>query len=141
MNRWALAVALGAAAAAVALACGTGAIGVGACKQIEQARCNQLPNCPKIPSPDTPYGSPVDECIRYYDIDCLHGLSVATNPSSSEVSECVAAINEMPTNCAVLATPQLADACAWLVPPADVDAGDAAAEAAAEASVDAGESD
>ena len=140
MNRWALAVALGAAAAAVALACTTGAVGVAACKQIERARCNRLPSCSGIQSPDTPYGSPVDECIRYYDIDCLHGLAIAENPSSSEITACVDAINN--GDCGVVAKPQqAADACGWLVPPADVDASDAAPEAAVEASVDAGESD
>ena len=119
-----LALALG--LAPIVGACGSSAVGVGACKSIEEARCNQVPNCPNVQvSPPLWYttGSAVDACIRYYDTACLHGLSVGTNPSSSEVSLCVDAING--NGCNVVASPQVDPACAWLVPPVvEDDAGD-----------------
>src|ERR1700689_3099764 len=100
-----LAVALG--LAPVAGACGSSAGGVDAGKSIEQARCNQVPNCPNIQvSPPLWYttGSAVDACIRYYDTACLHGLSVGTNPASGDVTQCVNAINS--NGCEVVASPQ-----------------------------------
>jgi hypothetical protein len=121
-----LALALG--IAPVAGACGSAGVGVNACKTIEQARCRQVPSCPNVEvAPPDWYtsGSAVDACIRYYDTECLHGLSNATNPSSLEVSQCVAAIN---ASCDVVAAPQASPSCSWLVPPQDEDAGDAATD-------------
>jgi hypothetical protein len=117
-----LALALG--LAPVAGACGSNATGVGACKSIEEARCKQVPNCPNVTvSPPLWYttGSGVDACIRYYDTACLHGLSVGTDPGTSDVSLCVQAING---SCATVAEPQSDPACAWLIPPVEEDAGD-----------------
>jgi hypothetical protein len=117
-----LAVVLG--LATVVAACGSDANGVDACKSIEEARCRQVPNCPNVAvSPPLWYttGSAVDACIRYYDTACQHGLSIGSNPSTSEVSTCVQAIN---TSCATVAAPETDPNCAWLIPPAEEDAGD-----------------
>jgi hypothetical protein len=124
MRRLLLLLALGLRLAPVASACGSRAVGVGACKTIEEARCNQVPNCPNVTiAPPLWYttGSAVDACIRYYDTACLHGLSVGSTPGTSDVNLCVDAIN---ASCATVATPQDDPRCAWLIPPADVDAGD-----------------
>jgi hypothetical protein len=107
-------------------ACGSSAVGVSACKSIEEARCNQIPSCPNIQiSPPLWYttGSAADACIRYYDTACEHGLSIGSNPAASDVNSCVAAIQ---SSCATVAEPQTDPNCAWLVPPAVVedDAGD-----------------
>jgi hypothetical protein len=119
-----LALALG--LAPIAGACGSSATGVDACKSIEEARCNQVPNCPNVEvSPPLWYttGSATDACIRYYDTACLHGLSVGTNPSASDLKLCVDDINS--GNCATVAEPQTDPNCAWLVPPTvEDDAGD-----------------
>ena len=124
MPRLPLLLALALGLAPVAGACGSSATGVAACKSIEEARCRQVPNCPNVEvSPPLWYttGSAVDACIRYYDTACLHGLSIGTDPGSANVSSCVAAINN---SCATVATPQDDPSCAWLIPPAEEDAGD-----------------
>src|ERR1700684_4578622 len=90
-----LAVALG--LAPVAGACGSSAVGVSACKSIEEARCNQVPNCPNVQvSPPLWYttGPAVEPCVRYYDTACAHGLSIGTNPSTADLSGCLDAINQ-----------------------------------------------
>jgi hypothetical protein len=123
------------AVAPVVAACGSSATGVGACKSIEEARCRQLPSCPSIQvSPPLWFtsGSAVDACIRYYDTACFHGLSIGTDPGSTNVNACVSAIDNH--GCGVVAAPETDPACAWLVPPAQVDAGEAAdADAAIDA--------
>jgi hypothetical protein len=125
--RWIVVLVFGGATVGVVLACGSKAVGVGACRQIEEARCNRAPSCPGISlgSLNTPPGvNPVEECIQYYDIDCLHGLATGTSPTQAQLSACLAAINNG-DDCAAVAEPQEAGACAWLVPPADIDASDA----------------
>ena len=105
--------------------CSSNAQGVDACKSIEQARCNQIPNCPNVSvSPPIWFtsGTAVDACLRYYDTACGHGLSIGSNPSTSDVNACVGAINA--NGCGVVAAPESDPSCAWLVPPADEDAGD-----------------
>lgn len=127
MRRGPLALLLALAAAGVAVlgaGCGSSGQGVDACKSIEEARCRQVPNCPNVTvSPPIWYtsGSAVDACLRYYDTACGHGLSIGSNPSTSDVNACVSAINN---SCAVVATPQSDPSCTWLVPPADDDAGE-----------------
>jgi hypothetical protein len=102
--------------------CSTGAVGVDACKQIEEARCRMAPSCPNVSLArlNNPAGSDVDACIRYYDIDCLHGLAIGSEPSTDQLSQCLAAIKA--DGCSVVAEPQSDPFCAWLVPPADQDA-------------------
>jgi hypothetical protein len=87
--RWGVALA---AAMVAGAGCGTSAVGVDACKQIEGARCRRAPACGvSLEPPYSTNGSDVDECIRYYDVACLHGLAVA-DPGAAAVSACVAAI-------------------------------------------------
>jgi hypothetical protein len=104
------------------------------CKTIEEARCNAAAKCSstvQLTPPYTTNGSDVDACIRYYDVACLHGLAVS-DVSGAQVSACVAAISA-PGACAIVANPELAPKCSWLIPPntpppdaSDGEAGDAA---------------
>ncbi len=59
-------------------ACGNDAVGVEACRTIEEARCKRAPQCGvdmSVPvHRDTP-SHDVDACIRYYNDACLHGLA------------------------------------------------------------------
>lgn len=96
-------------------ACGNDAVGVNACRQIEGARCRRAAQCPGI-SLEPPYhtsGSDVDECIRYYDVACLHGLAVS-DPGGAAVNDCISAIYDGP--CQVVASPASDSHCAWLAP-------------------------
>ena len=121
----ALAIALAPLAAA---GCGTSANGVGVCKQIEEARCTRAYNhCQGTDASDIsltpPYytsGNAEQACIRYYDTACLNGLAVA-NPNSTEVNDCLAAING--GTCAIVETPWNDSRCAWLIPPNTPEAG------------------
>ncbi|GEM_PF-750962 len=67
--------------------CGTKAVGVEACRSIEQARCEAVASCP------SPYGvEDVAACQRFYRDHCLHGLDVDDEPSDTAVARCVAAV-------------------------------------------------
>ena len=126
------------AGAVVFGACGTDAIGVDACRQIEQARCEQAPACGiSLEPPYHASGTDVAECIRAYDIACLHGLASGSDPGPIAVRACVVAIQSAPTtgSCSVVAVPASASACAWLVPNSAV--GDASSESVADAGTDA----
>jgi hypothetical protein len=120
----------------VAAGCGTDAVGVQACRQIQEARCQQAPACGISLQP--PYhgnGSDVDACIRFYNDQCLHGLASGADPGPIAVNKCVAAINQAPAGggCSVVLSPQTADACAWLAPNSssgDASASDSPANAA-----------
>ena len=125
-----IAIALG--AAAVVAACGTEAQGVEACRQVEEARCRHAPGCAGIDlgvpvHADSPKGD-VDACIRFYHDACLHGL-VVQDPGGPAVQACIASING--GDCKIVAHPETAPACNWLIPPntPPADAGDAAADA------------
>ena len=124
VGAWALASALGAAA------CGTDAIGTDACRKIEQARCRKAAAaCPELGL----LGSTgVEECAQYARDRCLHGLAVP-DPGHPAVDACVSAIEQAAT-CDIVATPDVAPACAFLKPiPGPVDAGpDAPVEDAAD---------
>lgn len=63
--------------------CGTSAVGVGECRDIEQARCRAGKSCGLIDD--------VEACERYYRDHCLHGLAVKP-PGGGSVSECVRVI-------------------------------------------------
>ena len=121
------AVILFAAWAYASAGCGTDAVGVEACRQIQEARCRQAQSC-GLPV-DMPYhtsGTDVDACIRFYDDACLHGLSSGSDPGPPAVNACVDAINQAPMadgGCSIVAKPELADACSWLVPPSPPDSG------------------
>src|ERR1700678_1927054 len=109
-------------------ACGTSAIGVSVCDQIEDARCTRLGTIGHLctdPDSSTPIDflapfadatDPTPEniaaCIRFYSTACLHGLVSPDLPSTGQVNDCLAAIND--GSCAVVVDPVTADACLWL---------------------------
>jgi hypothetical protein len=126
----ALALALAPMAAA---GCGSSANGVGACKQIEEARCNRAAShCPDIQLTPPYYasGSAADACIRFYDTACLNGLEVS-GQSNSDVTNCVQAISN--GTCAIVETPWNSPSCTWLIPPNTPEAGAEAGAADADA--------
>jgi hypothetical protein len=121
---WGCAVGFGICAAG----CGTSPVGVGACKQVEEARCRRAPACGvSIQPPYSTNGSDVDECIRFYDVQCLHGLAVA-DPGANAVNACVASIESSPCN-AGLPLFETATACDWLTTLPAVEASTEASEA------------
>ncbi len=134
-----LALAVAAATAPLAAACGTDAVGVDACRQIEDARCQQAPSCNiSLQPPYHQAGSDVDACIRYYDTACLHGLASGNDPGQTAVNTCVQAIQT--GGCAVVEAPETDPACSFLIP-AGQDAAipslpqDASSDAATDASI------
>jgi hypothetical protein len=134
----ALVLAFAAAAAGLAAGCGSSAVGVDACKSVEDARCRAASACGVLLQP--PYsttGSDVDECIRFYDVACLHGLAGGSDPGPTGVNACVAAITSHPCDKGgpnLVESPQSSPACAWLVPPNTPATSDASeAEASSEA--------
>jgi hypothetical protein len=127
--------------------CGTSPVGVTACKQIEEARCKRAPACGvSLEPPYSTAGGDVNECIRFYDVACLHGLAVA-DPGADAVNACVASIETSPCD-GRLPLFETDDACAWLTnlpssdastePEAESEANDSASDAA-EAGSDASE--
>ena len=124
------------------VACGTDAIGVDACKQIEDARCHAAPACGvRLEPPYSTSGTDVEACIRFYDVACLHGLAIGSDPGPAAIRACVSAIHDHPCVARgpnLVQSPQSDPACAWLIPPAlltipeasapDATAADAAAE-------------
>jgi hypothetical protein len=134
MGRSVLVALLGLAAAiGFALACGQAANGVDACTSIEHARCNWIVQCfadsglPNygLPTPTSNFGpnglGAVDECYRFYDDACLHGLVTTITPTDTQVGSCVMAINSA-TDCNIVFNPGEADACAFLTADAGSDA-------------------
>jgi len=106
----------------LAAACGTDAVAVETCKKIEHTRCTWALACGvnlNVPVRRSKSTSPVDDCFRYYDDACLHGLPVA-DPGDAAVQACVAAINA--GDCNVVLRPEIAPECAWLIPPPDAGA-------------------
>jgi hypothetical protein len=117
-----------------ATGCGTDAVGVETCRDIEYARCEAAPNCPKLfDIPD------VDACKRFYRDQCLHGLAASHEPGAPKVRACVDAIRQAgrcaardetlaacgslhdestgaKNTCDVIQAPERLDACAFLMP-------------------------
>jgi hypothetical protein len=117
-------------------ACGTDAVGIQTCRQIEEARCRQAPACGiSLQPPYHASGSDVDECIRFYDVACLHGLASGNDPGPIAVNACLAAIHGASgSDCSVVVSPETAPACAWLGPSSGAsDASAAASSSPAEA--------
>jgi len=69
-----------------ASSCGTSAVGVDSCRDIEQARCRASASC--LDSAGSPLITDVPACERYYRDHCLHGLAVKP-PAGASVSACV----------------------------------------------------
>jgi hypothetical protein len=140
MRSWPVLLVLALAGAPVVTAgCGTDAHGVQTCQQIEEARCRaaDADKCQSIESPPPYYsnGSPVDACIRFYDVACLHGLAV-NGPLPQQVTDCVAAINS--GKCSIVENPTTDSRCSWLSP-TPVEAGAEAEAGEAGDSGDAGD--
>lgn len=123
-------------AIAIAVACGPSPVGVDTCRKIEAARCVWGPACGfdlSRPTRRSDSTSPVDDCIRYYDDACLHGLVAASDPGPTAADACVRAINA--GDCAIVRNPETASACAFLAS-APADSGADASAADADASSD-----
>src|SRR5271165_1371157 len=92
-----------------AIACGTDAVGVDACQQIQAAECQAAPACGIVLEP--PYhtsGTDIDECIRFYNDQCLHGLASGSDPGTTAVDDCANAIRTAATTdggCSIVADP------------------------------------
>jgi hypothetical protein len=136
--------ALSALGGALGTGCGNDAVGVDACRSIENERCRWVVACNIDVGPRRADStSPVDDCMRYYRDECLHGLTLATSePSGTQTQACVDAIHAA-TSCDIVNTPESDPACAFLKPNADggTEASavvDAAAEATIDAATDAG---
>ncbi len=131
MRRWLALLAVAVTAALLfALGCGTDAVGVAACKQIEEARCHRAvsASCQSLQvTPPDYVGSWEDGCVRFYDVACQHGLEIGKDPGAAVVNACVKAIQA--TNvCDDIANPQNLPDCSWLEPPTSTDAGGDGAE-------------
>ena len=115
--------ALGALLVALVGACGTTPVAVDSCRKIESARCQWANACgislgTPVRRDDSTNG--VDDCIRFYNDACLHGIVSPTDPGPTAADACVAAINQ--GNCAVVRAPETSPACAWLLVTAAADA-------------------
>lgn len=100
-------VALGALSGAALLSygCGTDAVGIDACRTIEEARCDAAPACT---GDDDTFGirteEQVENCKALYRDQCLHGLENAgsddedgNEPSDGNINKCVKAIKATAT--------------------------------------------
>jgi hypothetical protein len=127
---------LGVAAVVGTVVCGViaceNAVGSDACVSIEHARCKWIVQCfadaaggnyglPTPRSGQTTTSSPVDDCMRFYDDACLHGMVTNVAPTSDEVTTCVNTINTA-TDCTIVTNPETTDACAFLAFDAGTDA-------------------
>jgi len=115
-----------AVAVSAIVACGQAATGIDACQKIEHARCQWIVQCFAdsgnygLPTPRKDQTgqsgttqSPVDDCMRFYDDACLHGLVSNVQPTTDQVNACVSAINDA-SDCNIVLAPETADACAFL---------------------------
>ncbi|MCS6900488.1 MAG: hypothetical protein RMJ98_12750 [Myxococcales bacterium] len=108
--------------------CGTEPVAPDACRKIEEVRCELAPSCPGLNVSD------VDACKRFYRDQCLHGLAIASDPGAPVVDTCVAALRiaaacttpdsgcvattiPVKSGCEVVARPELAEDCKFLIPP------------------------
>jgi hypothetical protein len=117
-------------------ACGPEAVGVEACRKIEQVRCESAQACgidlsQPVHSGDKPENN-VAACIRYYDDQCRHGLVTSVEPGAHAVDECVNAI--INGDCSIVEAPETHEACKFLVPPSKTPP--PATDAASDASTD-----
>ncbi|WP_438036785.1 hypothetical protein [Sorangium sp. So ce204] len=91
---------LGAVTLITAPSCGNDAVGVDACRRIEQARCEAAAVCPEwIGSGDVE--ERVNTCVEFYWDQCLHGFEngagggqTVEEPTTFQVDACVAAVGE-----------------------------------------------
>jgi hypothetical protein len=133
LRRWlSVALSLAFAGGLGVVACGNTANDVGACQQLESARCVRAQGCGIDLGFPLHSGSSAQDavtaCQMYYRDECLHGLVTPATVTSAEVSSCLKAIQT--GSCETVVSPQSNVACAWLIPP------DAGAEAGADATTD-----
>ncbi|WP_437282623.1 hypothetical protein WME90_19195 [Sorangium sp. So ce375] len=92
---------LGVVTLITAPSCGNDAVGVDACRRIEQARCEAAAVCPAwVGSGDA--DERVKTCVEFYWDQCLHGIEndgtggghTAAEPTTAQVDACVAAVGE-----------------------------------------------
>ncbi len=129
-----LALLVPAAVAIVAVvACANDGYGIEACRTIEAERCRWVVQCGiDVGVRRNNESSPVDDCIRYYDVACMHGMQYLTqDPSDTQTNTCATAIHNA-TSCDIVTAPENAAACAWLKPSTDAGT-DAASDAATDA--------
>ncbi|MBN1605518.1 MAG: hypothetical protein JW940_02740 [Polyangiaceae bacterium] len=127
---------------ATAGGCGKNAVGVDTCRDIEYARCEAAPSCPKLFDV-----SDVEQCKRFYRDQCLHGLAASEEPGAPKVRACVQAIvqagrcakqdkslaecgsllvesTDAKNACDLIGSPEKLDACAFLEPEDEPDSND-----------------
>jgi len=122
---------LGTIAFLSAAACGNDPVGIDACQRIEKVRCESAQACGvDLARPLHSGGTAAENvasCTRYYDDQCLHGLSSGVDPGDTKVTACVNAIAT--GDCNTVKEPQTNAACSFLTPvvtATTTDAGDAA---------------
>ncbi|HEX2869688.1 MAG TPA: hypothetical protein VHP33_00500 [Polyangiaceae bacterium] len=143
-----------------ASSCGTSAVGVDECRDIEQARCRANASC--LDARGNPLIEDVGACERYYRDHCLHGLA-AKPPAGASVGACLDVIEaagrcakgdpEAPLACTetasnprgnfsracdLVAHPERAVECAFLLETPDEGDGSAGQSAGGQAGTDTG---
>src|SRR5690606_24451037 len=68
--------------------CSTKAVGINECRDVESARCEASVPCGVIDE------SEVEECKRFYDDHCLHGITGKETPSADEHRACLELIED-----------------------------------------------
>ncbi|WP_437593954.1 hypothetical protein [Sorangium sp. So ce1000] len=92
---------LGVVTLITAPSCGNDAVGVDACRRIEQARCEAAAVCPAWVGSGNA-DERVKTCVEFYWDQCLHGIEndgtggghAAAEPTTAQVDACVAAVGE-----------------------------------------------
>lgn len=68
--------------------CTSKAVGIGACRDVENARCEASVPCGRVELDG------VEECQRFYYDQCLHGIQGPEVPTNEELDQCVDMINQ-----------------------------------------------
>ncbi|MSP25882.1 MAG: hypothetical protein EXR75_12130 [Myxococcales bacterium] len=130
---------LSAAAVTLATQCDNGAVGVDACRRIEEQKCEALVGCPFVAIKDE---GDVAACKLAYRDQCLFGIADAQSPDDVALEACLAAIRgastcklefisdcdgapplftgsdpAKTTGCDATYAPERLEACAFLRPP------------------------
>ncbi len=131
------------AAAALLSSCDNGAVGVDACRRLEQRKCELALQCPNAPSIQSPLE--VDACKLFYRDQCMFGMAdVTSTPDEAAVDDCITALEaarachdqglelascssapeisaqlQVATGCEAVMAPQALVACGFLAPPVD----------------------
>lgn len=68
------------------IGCGTEAVGVDACLRVERARCEAAAACDL---------SEQAACLRYVEIQCLHGFVKSAQPTEKQANQCSSALGQL----------------------------------------------